>query len=145
MLTFRLRPPRSRPSIAFTAAWASASLPISTNANPRGRPVSRSMIRATDCTVPCAEKALRTSSSLLWNDRLPTYSLFSDIEKKPRSCPTFREAPQRGGLARPGDLLPCCCPSLNASAKQGLDERLSPSEASGLKPDRGNLPQNRGL
>src|SRR5262249_48849273 len=45
------RPSRSLPSSSAIAALASASDPIVTNANPRGRPVSRSLGMATSLTV----------------------------------------------------------------------------------------------
>src|SRR5262245_37540684 len=49
-LTVIVRPSSSVPFRASTAARASASLFIDTKANPRGRPVSRSVITATSST-----------------------------------------------------------------------------------------------
>ena len=50
--TFRLRPPNSLPSSPAIAFAASSSFGISTNANPRARPVSRSMAMCTRVTCP---------------------------------------------------------------------------------------------
>ena len=52
-LTVSGRPSTSAPFIAWMAACASASLPISTKPNPFDRPVSRSMITWADTTLPC--------------------------------------------------------------------------------------------
>src|SRR6185369_13612262 len=70
-LTRRGRPPISLPFRAWMAREASAR-DISTKPNPRGRPVSRSVMRLTDSTVPCCENRSRTSLSLAENGRLPT-------------------------------------------------------------------------
>src|SRR5256885_13861728 len=48
---------------------------ISTKPKPRGRPVSRSVIRETFSTVPCLENRARTASSVAVKGRFPTYSL----------------------------------------------------------------------
>src|SRR5690348_16585171 len=51
-----------------------SALDISTKPKPRGRPVSRSVIRDTFSTVPCLENKARTPSSVAVKGRLPTYS-----------------------------------------------------------------------
>src|SRR5687768_9470626 len=56
----RGRPPISLPFKDWMARCASL-LDISTKPKPRGRPVSRSLISATDCTAPCCSKSARTS------------------------------------------------------------------------------------
>jgi hypothetical protein len=63
-LTLMARPWTSRPfkdSIAFDA---SASVDISTKANPRGRPVSRSKTTFTSSTFPASAKTSRMSASV---------------------------------------------------------------------------------
>lgn len=54
---------------------------ISTNPKPRARPVSRSVINATESTVPCLENKARTESSVAEKGRLPTYSLVTVITR----------------------------------------------------------------
>src|SRR4029077_2910476 len=55
---------------------ASWSLPISTKANPRGRPVSRSITTFTSTTfLPPSAKTSRSSGSVTLYDKFPTYSL----------------------------------------------------------------------
>ena len=64
-LTLMARPWISRPLSEEIAAEASSSLPISTKANPRGRPVSRSITTFTSTTFrPPSAKASRSSSSV---------------------------------------------------------------------------------
>jgi hypothetical protein len=53
-------------------AREASALDISTNPNPRGCRVSRSVMRVTDSTVPCWPNSSRTSLSLAENGRLPT-------------------------------------------------------------------------
>src|SRR6202044_1300264 len=72
--TLRARPPKSLPSSACMARVASA-FDISTNPNPRGRPVSRSVMSASDSTVPCAANSARIASSVAEKGRLPTNNL----------------------------------------------------------------------
>src|SRR4051812_3380880 len=57
-------------------AWIAASPPslISTNANPRLRPVSRSITTWALVTVPCWPNASARSSFVVVNEMLPTYS-----------------------------------------------------------------------
>src|SRR2546428_295512 len=79
------------------AFCASAFDPISTNANPLERPVSRSMITVTDSTAPDCSNRVRRSSSVVAYDRFPTYSLFS------MSSPDLNDGPP--GLDACDDLL----------------------------------------
>src|SRR6185503_3061544 len=72
-LTVSVRPPSSRPFSWSMACLASCSLPISTNAKPRGRPVSRSITILVSATVPHWLNTSRSSSSVVLNERLPTY------------------------------------------------------------------------
>ena len=98
----------ARPSISapFRAciARAASEFDISTNAKPRGRPVSRSVISETFSTVPCAEKSERTASSVAEKGRFPTYNLVTELltEKgkgRKRKLIPASEGPQalRGG------------------------------------------------
>src|SRR5207249_3011518 len=73
-LEVRARPSQSVPFSAC-AARAASSFDISTKPKPRGRPVSRSLIRASLSTVPCGENRARTVSSVAVKGRFPTYSL----------------------------------------------------------------------
>ena len=54
---------------------ASSDEDISTNANPRGRSVMRSMMTLQLVTVPKGVNNWRNSPSVMSNDKLPTYSL----------------------------------------------------------------------
>jgi len=63
-LTVKGRPSFSTPFSAAMAAWASASLPISTKPKPLERPVSRSMMTCADCTEPCASNICCRSLSV---------------------------------------------------------------------------------
>src|SRR5262249_51617206 len=71
-LTVNRRPSNSRAVNDWQASLPSASFGISTNANPRERPVIRSRIRLTEPTVPFVAKRSRSSASPVLNDRLPT-------------------------------------------------------------------------
>src|SRR5262245_51568585 len=64
--TLSERPSRSLPSSSAIAALASASDPIVTNANPRGRPVSRSLGMATYLTVRASPLNAMRSDSSVW-------------------------------------------------------------------------------
>src|ERR1700750_241583 len=55
------------------AALAACALPIVTNANPRGWPVSRSVGIATSRTSPAAAKAASMEAWVVLKERLPTY------------------------------------------------------------------------
>src|SRR5215469_3464987 len=80
----------SAPFSACIAREASA-LDISTKPKPRGRPVSRSVIRETFSTVPCFENRARTASSVAEKGRLPTYSLVTaDIQIESRATHYLR-------------------------------------------------------
>src|SRR5687768_15839220 len=58
---------------------SSAPSLISTNANPRLRPVSRSVMTSALVTVPYWEKAVTRSSLVVWNAMFPTYSFLLTI------------------------------------------------------------------
>src|SRR5271170_7226386 len=66
------------------AFWPSSALLMVTKAKPRGRLVSRSMMRLVSETVPYLEKRLFRSCSVVWKERFPTYNfilfLFSGFE-----------------------------------------------------------------
>jgi hypothetical protein len=72
--TRRGRPPISRPSRARMAASAARASSISTNAKPRARPVSRSVMMFTDAISPWASNRLLSSASVAEKGRFPTYS-----------------------------------------------------------------------
>ena len=76
-LTFKARPPTFAPFNAVIARSASSVSVISTNANPRDRPVSRSVIRLTRSTVPYASNSERTVSSVAPKSRFPTNIFFT--------------------------------------------------------------------
>src|SRR5580693_7268157 len=58
------------------ARSASPASVISTNAKPRDRPVSRSVIKLTRSTAPYASKAERMDSSVAPKSKFPTKSFF---------------------------------------------------------------------
>jgi hypothetical protein len=70
-----IRPSRLEPFRPLIARSASSSEAISTNPNPRDRPVSRSVMTAADWTGPKRAKASRSPSVDVVNDRPPTNSL----------------------------------------------------------------------
>jgi hypothetical protein len=70
-----IRPSRLEPFSALMARSASCSLPISTNPNPRDRPVSRSVMTAADWTGPKRANASRSPSVEVVNASPPTNSL----------------------------------------------------------------------
>src|SRR6185369_333550 len=57
------------------AACASASVPISTNANPRPWPVNLSRGTNTEATEPACANSCSSSDSCTWYERFPTYNL----------------------------------------------------------------------
>src|SRR5580704_10682364 len=59
---------------------------ISTKPKPRGRPVSRSVIKETFSTVPCFENRAVTASSVAVKGRLPTYSLVTREYSRMDGC-----------------------------------------------------------
>ena len=65
------------PFRALIAFSASASFVISTNANPRGSPVSRSTMIRTCTTCPWASNSRRSSSSVTSEPRLQTKRFFT--------------------------------------------------------------------
>src|SRR6516162_2083020 len=72
----KVRPPRSVPFSATIALSASLALVISTNAKPRARPVSRSVMILIFSTAPCTSNAVRSSASVMLWGKLPTYKFF---------------------------------------------------------------------
>jgi hypothetical protein len=72
MLTRSFRPSRSRSLKSRMASAASASLENSTNAKPRGWPVSRSLGRWTPTTLPAADRNCVSCCAVVWKLRLPT-------------------------------------------------------------------------
>src|SRR5712692_5746953 len=77
------------------AAWASASLPISTKPKPLERPVSRSMMTCADATVPCGSKVRCKSLSVNEYGRLPTYN-FLPMRASTKETPEPGIAPRVG-------------------------------------------------
>jgi hypothetical protein len=83
----------------------SSALVISTNANPRERPVSRSVMMLTLSICPYGSNAWRSSSSVVWKSKLPTKMFFT---RSPRgyglglSVGGFgeRDSPLNGGRSR---------------------------------------------
>jgi len=56
--------------------WLASSLEaISTKANPRDLPVNLSATMESEVTVPDWAKRSRMATSVVWNERLPTYRL----------------------------------------------------------------------
>src|SRR6185503_14324305 len=88
-LTVRRRPWYSAPFIAAMAS--SAPLDISTNPNPRLRPVSRSEITCALVTVPYCPNSCSNSACVVVNGRFPTYRFFVDMSSLPgrASSPTL--------------------------------------------------------
>src|ERR1041384_2064346 len=70
--TVSARPPSSLPFRAAMAFWASSGEPIVTKANPRGRPVARSIMRLVSTTLPWAANASCRSFSVVLKERFPT-------------------------------------------------------------------------
>jgi hypothetical protein len=59
---------------------------ISTNPNPRDRPVWRSVMIATEWTAPCCSKNPRNSSSVALKGKFPTKSLLDTLPFLPYSA-----------------------------------------------------------
>src|SRR5262245_31390493 len=74
-LTVRLRPPIWNWLNSVAAFCASSSVAISTNANPRARPVAASRITRTASTFPALLNSSCNSASPVVYGRFPTYSL----------------------------------------------------------------------
>src|SRR5438034_8863873 len=92
------------------AFWASPSSFISTNPNPRDRPVSRSVITWARVTVPCWPNSCSRSSDVVLNGRFPTYRFFATPHPRgatPRVLRNKRQAahggPEGGTSAAPRD------------------------------------------
>src|SRR6185295_4387078 len=60
---------------SLMARWASSSVAISTNPNPRARPVAMSRMMRALSTVPARLNNSVSSASPVWYGRFPTYSL----------------------------------------------------------------------
>src|SRR5579864_34466 len=76
-LTLIVRPPSWLPLSPAMAFSPSSVLAISTNANPRERPVSRSVKMLTRSTCPYGSNARRSSSSVVLKLKLPTKMFFT--------------------------------------------------------------------
>src|SRR5687768_4280504 len=90
--------------IAFSAStW----LLISTKAKPFDWPLSRSLISATEATVPACPKRFRRSSSVVEYDKFPTYNLDSIFLL--RTTPAVERASDKSGVRRPQKRItkPC--------------------------------------
>jgi len=74
--------------MAEMADSASLSSFISTKPNPRERPVSRSVMMLTRPTLPYGSNNVRSSSSVVLKDRLPTKILFKRMFPSRLSCLT---------------------------------------------------------
>ena len=83
------------------ASWACAGSANSTNAKPRGRPVSRSTGMATRIGSATAAKCFFTSSSVAWYGRFPTNSL-TDTTSSPSSGDRSRRLPSGPSGSQPG-------------------------------------------
>src|SRR5437763_15180758 len=83
---------------------ASAPSAISTKANPRLRPVSRSVTTWALVTCPYWPKAARRSSLVVSNDRLPTYNFLLTVV--PCGSVPAEKVPRPVGRARVGRLHP---------------------------------------
>src|ERR1041385_1785687 len=112
------------PSMALAA---SSVVPIVTNANPRARPVSRSVTRWTSLTVPNCWKAVRTPSAVVLNERFPTYrrGFISLLEPGPT-----RDVPAPEGAAVLKSGFQNSCPlstgdSQTRTCEQPADRRTS--------------------
>src|SRR5438552_16636077 len=73
-VTFKGRPPTSLPLNCSMAEDASSLVDISTKANPRERPVSRSSTRLADSTVPAWATSCCSSWLVVWKQRFPAES-----------------------------------------------------------------------
>ena len=90
--------------MAWMAFWASSSVAMVTNPNPRGRPLMRSTIKFASVTVPCAENASCRSFSVVLKEMFPTNSfvfitddLLSELTLIPNCSrpPGFKSSPNR--------------------------------------------------
>jgi len=92
-LTFNRRPPTSRLWKRVIASAASLGCANSTNAKPRGRPVSRSVGRCTLTTRPASASSAVNSSFVVLKFKLPTKTF---VEMAAPSGPTMRRLNGRG-------------------------------------------------
>src|SRR3954454_3377306 len=102
------------------AACAASGVPIVTNANPRERPLMRSVIRLTSETVPNSENMSWRSFSVVSKERFPTYNLvfmqllLGELACGFRAVPDYRVSNHHRTLCSPEDS-PCTgilqCPS----------------------------------
>ena len=74
--TFRARPSKFSPFSSVIARSACATSVISTKANPRDRPVPRSVTRFTHSTLPYRSNSVRTEASVALKSKLPTKMFF---------------------------------------------------------------------
>ena len=103
---------------------------ISTNANPRGRPVSRSMMTWTFVTVPYWENTSRSWSSVVEKAMFPTYKFFAIVAS----------AGERGGGC-PGDGR---VPAHTVYSRRGETPQLSRGGLQGNSPLPGSLSARMG-
>lgn len=90
--------------MAAMADSASLSSFISTKPKPRERPVSRSVMMLTRPTLPYGSNNVRSSSSVVLKDRLPTKILFKRMFPSRLSCLTggLCGRRKRGRVLQPG-------------------------------------------
>ena len=119
--TRKLRPPSSNPSNFWIAVAADSSLEYSTKANPRGRPVARSVGSTTSTMSPASAKTPCSSSFVVSKLRLPTNTLElmapplrfrtnRNLMRSPRSVSAFR-SPGFPAHPAPLTLLGCGTPN----------------------------------
>src|ERR1035441_7644932 len=82
------------------ACSASTSFSISTNANPRDRPVSRSVMIRQLFTAPYRSNRLRTASSVALKSRLPTKIFFTNSPDDLKAGSSVRERRQDDAVVR---------------------------------------------
>src|SRR5690349_5278946 len=90
------------------AACASASVPISTNANPRPCPVNLSRGTNTEATEPACANNCSSSDSCTWYERFPTYNLRPTMTLLTRALHSRRldlRVPAGGNRPESADIL----------------------------------------
>jgi len=110
--TLIVRPSRLLPFSSSIALRASAAEAISTNPNPRERPEKRSATTDAESTLPACSKKVRRLSSVVSNERPPTYSfvatsillLLSDLPSG-ANLPRLDSLPLRREMIRRGQRL----------------------------------------
>src|ERR1051326_1176582 len=95
--TFKVRPSIWTPFRALIAWSASFSFSISTKANPRERPVSRSVMMRALLTAPYRSNKLRTASSVALKLRLPTKIFFTSSSRQFESGLIRKTTQENGG------------------------------------------------